>query len=85
MVVSDWLVGFLLLSLGIAVFSYYTVWVIVTPFMPEDHFLNAYFLSREYAIILPVVAGVILLSLLLIFVGITLFSAGKSKAKPKNS
>ena len=42
--------------LGVAafVFTYYTAWVFVLPFINEDNILNQFFLPRDYAIKLPI-------------------------------
>lgn len=42
--------------LGVAafVFTYYTAWVFVLPFINEDNILNQFFLPRNYAIKLPI-------------------------------
>lgn len=81
MEVGDRVVGFLLLLFSITLYSYYTFWVIITPFVDSDHFVHSYFPAREFAIIIPVLAGIGLLSLLLIFVGVVLLRSGKGKAK----
>lgn len=36
-----------------AVFSYYTAWVFLLPFLENDNILQGFFLPREYAIKLP--------------------------------
>lgn len=36
-----------------AVFSYYTAWVFLLPFLDDDNVLQGFFLPREYAIKLP--------------------------------
>lgn len=81
MELGDQVVGFLLLIFSITLFSYYTFWVIITPFVDSDHFVHSYFPAREFAIILPVLAGVVLLSFVLIFVGVVLIRSRKPKAK----
>lgn len=42
-----------MLSVAIAVFSYYTAWVFVVPFVADDSVLQNFFLPRDYAIKLP--------------------------------
>lgn len=36
-----------------AVFSYYSAWVFLLPFLDDDNVLQGFFLPREYAIKLP--------------------------------
>ncbi|CAN1256604.1 Dolichol-phosphate mannose synthase subunit 2 [Linum perenne] len=50
------------------------------PFVDHDHFIHQYFLPLEYAIFIPVFAGVTLLSLLSLFVGSVMLKSKKKKA-----
>nr|GMC79034.1 dolichol-phosphate mannose synthase subunit 2 [Ipomoea batatas] len=61
---ADKAVGLLLAVTSLSIFTYYTFWVIILPFVDSDHFVHKYFLPQEYAIIIPVFAGVALLSFL---------------------
>ncbi|ELU05592.1 hypothetical protein CAPTEDRAFT_153741 [Capitella teleta] len=61
---SDRSVGYGLVALALSIFTYYTVWVIILPFVNDDHVIHQYFLPRVYALILPILAGVIVLSAL---------------------
>ncbi|XP_037835332.1 dolichol phosphate-mannose biosynthesis regulatory protein isoform X1 [Kryptolebias marmoratus] len=58
---ADRTAGMGLVLFSLLLFSYYTVWVIVLPFVDADHVLHRYFLPREFSVILPGVAGVVLL------------------------
>ncbi|XP_015229043.1 dolichol phosphate-mannose biosynthesis regulatory protein [Cyprinodon tularosa] len=58
---ADQVVGMSLVLFSLLLFSYYTVWVIVLPFVDSDHLLHRYFLPREYSVILPGIAAVVLL------------------------
>ena len=42
-----------MLAVATAVFTYYTTWVFVLPFVDETNFLQNFFLPRDYAIKLP--------------------------------
>lgn len=42
-----------MLAVATAVFTYYTTWVFVLPFVDESNILQSFFLSRDYAIKLP--------------------------------
>ena len=56
------------------------------PFVEEGHFVHSYFLPRSYAVIVPVVAGVILLVVIGLFVGVVLLQdSAKKKAKQKQT
>ncbi|KAK9124513.1 hypothetical protein Sjap_014115 [Stephania japonica] len=80
MELADRAVGFILSVISISVFTYYTFWVIILPFVETDHFIHKYFLPREFAMLIPVFAGVALLSLLCIFIGIVMLKSKKKKA-----
>uniref|UniRef100_A0A8C1V720 Dolichol phosphate-mannose biosynthesis regulatory protein n=1 Tax=Cyprinus carpio TaxID=7962 RepID=A0A8C1V720_CYPCA len=58
---ADQAVGFGLVGFSLLLFTYYTIWVIVLPFVDNDHVIHSYFLPREYSVILPGVAALILL------------------------
>ncbi|KAJ0974843.1 hypothetical protein J5N97_016808 [Dioscorea zingiberensis] len=80
MELADKAVGCFLSAFSLTIFIYYTFWVIILPFVESDHFIHGYFLPQEFAILIPVFAGVALLSILCVFVGYVML---KSKAKKK--
>ncbi|KAI5937886.1 Dolichol phosphate-mannose biosynthesis regulatory protein [Manis javanica] len=63
---TDQVVGLGLVSVSLIIFTYYTVWVIVLPFIDSQHVIHKYFLPRAYAVAIPLAAGL----LLLLFVGL---------------
>ncbi|CAH1787947.1 unnamed protein product, partial [Owenia fusiformis] len=75
----DQTVGMAMMGFAGAIFAYYTIWVIVLPFVDADHIVHQYFLPRMYAVTLPLLAGVALLAFIGAFV---LYMTNKSK-KPK--
>ncbi|RLM69534.1 dolichol phosphate-mannose biosynthesis regulatory protein [Panicum miliaceum] len=79
MELGDKAVGLLLTLTSLSIFTYYTFWVIILPFVDSDHFVHKYFLPHEYAILIPVIAGVVLLSFLSIFVGLVMLKSKKKK------
>ncbi|KAH6560026.1 hypothetical protein BASA50_003232 [Batrachochytrium salamandrivorans] len=76
---SDRLVGGFLLFIALIVFSYYTTWVFLLPFVRTDHSLHAYFLPSEWAILIPVVLLVVGLSGIFGFISLVLLRSGKKK------
>ncbi|BAT75145.1 hypothetical protein LR48_Vigan01g152800 [Vigna angularis] len=80
MELADRAVGFLLSVMSLSIFTYYTFWVIILPFVDDDHFVHKYFLPQEYAILIPISAGVALLCFLSIFVGVVMLKSKKKKA-----
>ncbi|XP_008322706.1 dolichol phosphate-mannose biosynthesis regulatory protein [Cynoglossus semilaevis] len=75
----DQAVGTSLVVFSLVLFTYYTVWVIVLPFVDSDHLLHNYFLPREYSVILPGVAAVILLLCIGGFAAVILWKNSKTK------
>lgn len=71
-----------MLAVATGVFTYYTAWVFLLPFLDSDNFLKNFFLPREYAIRLPLL--LLLLAVLAVgsFVGNVLIkNAQKEKLK----
>ncbi|XP_021457498.1 dolichol phosphate-mannose biosynthesis regulatory protein isoform X1 [Oncorhynchus mykiss] len=58
---TDRAVGMGLVGFSLLLFTYYTIWVIILPFVDSDHVVHQYFLPREYSVILPGIAALILL------------------------
>ncbi|CAM9629323.1 unnamed protein product, partial [Ectocarpus sp. 4 AP-2014] len=79
---SDKLVGSGLLLVSVTIFVYYTLWVIVLPFVDTSHPVQDFFLPRKYAIAIPTVLVILLVTLVATFIGLTLMkSARKQKLK----
>lgn len=60
------MVGLGLVAVSLIIFTYYTAWVILLPFIDSEHVIHKYFLPRAYAVAIPLAAGL----LLLLFVGL---------------
>nr|XP_051687023.1 dolichol phosphate-mannose biosynthesis regulatory protein [Oryctolagus cuniculus] len=58
---TDQVVGLGLVAISLIVFTYYTAWVILLPFIDSQHVIHKYFLPRAYAVAIPLVAGLLLL------------------------
>ncbi|ERM94141.1 dolichol phosphate-mannose biosynthesis regulatory protein [Amborella trichopoda] len=80
MELADKTVGLLLCVISLSLFTYYTFWVIILPFVDTDHFIHNYFLPKEYALLLPVFAGVSLFSLLSVFIGYVMVKSKRKSA-----
>lgn len=80
MELADRAVGFLLSLISLFIFTYYTFWVIILPLVDDDLFVHKYFLPQEYAILIPVYAGVALICFLCMFVGYVMIKSKKKKA-----
>ncbi|XP_011843508.1 PREDICTED: dolichol phosphate-mannose biosynthesis regulatory protein [Mandrillus leucophaeus] len=63
---TDQVVGLGLVAVSLIIFTYYTAWVILLPFIDSEHVIHKYFLPRAYAVAIPLAAGL----LLLLFVGL---------------
>lgn len=62
---TDQVVGLGLVVVSLIIFTYYTAWVILLPFIDSQHVIHKYFLPRAYAVTIPLAVGL----LLLLFVG----------------
>ncbi|CAN6457924.1 unnamed protein product [Victoria cruziana] len=80
MEIADKAVGLVLSLVSVSIFTYYTFWVIILPFVDSDHFIHNYFLPKEYALIIPIFAGVSLLSFLFMFIGYVMLKSKKKSA-----
>ncbi|KAG8447968.1 hypothetical protein GDO86_015174 [Hymenochirus boettgeri] len=79
---SDRVAGAGLVALSSFIFLYYTVWVVLLPFIDSDHAVHNFFLPREYSVLLPLTAALILLLFIGIFVS---YITWKSKNPKKKS
>ncbi|XP_031731639.1 dolichol phosphate-mannose biosynthesis regulatory protein isoform X2 [Anarhichas minor] len=75
----DQAVGMSLVVFSLLLFTYYSVWVIILPFVDNDHVLHKYFLPREYSVIVPGVAAVILLLCIGAFTAVIMWKNRKPK------
>ncbi|KAM6243929.1 dolichol phosphate-mannose biosynthesis regulatory protein [Porphyrio hochstetteri] len=78
---TDRAVGFGLVAFSLALFLYYTLWIVVLPFIDTDHRIHRYFLPREYAVIIPVVAGLLLLLFIGVFIMVVMWKSKKPAKK----
>ncbi|KAG7273777.1 hypothetical protein CRUP_003277 [Coryphaenoides rupestris] len=75
--VTDQAVGVSLVGFSLLLFTYYSIWVIVL--VDADHTLHQYFLPREYSVILPGVAALVVLLCIGAFVGAVMLKSRKPK------
>ncbi|NP_001165179.1 dolichyl-phosphate mannosyltransferase polypeptide 2, regulatory subunit L homeolog [Xenopus laevis] len=78
---SDRLAGAGLVVLSSIIFAYYTVWVILLPFIDNDHVIHSFFLPREYAVLLPLAVALVLLLFIGIFVTFIMWKSRSPKKK----
>jgi len=78
---SDRVVGFVLLCFALSIFAYYTLWVLIMPFVDVDHPLQAFFPAAEYAITVPIVAGIVVASFIVAFVALVMIKSRTSKKR----
>ncbi|PVU94182.1 hypothetical protein BB561_002746 [Smittium simulii] len=74
-------VGATLFAIGLFVFTYYTLWTLVLPFIDRDQPLTAFFLPQWYAIAIPaflLVAGV---GGIFAFISMVMIKSAKGKTK----
>ncbi|UZJ53506.1 hypothetical protein CBS101457_002826 [Exobasidium rhododendri] len=69
---SDRLLGGLLLAISTFVFSYYTIWALITPLFPAGSYIHDFFPARVWAIRLPAIVLVLGLGVIGAFVGLVM-------------
>ncbi|XP_074655801.1 dolichol phosphate-mannose biosynthesis regulatory protein-like isoform X2 [Tubulanus polymorphus] len=72
-----------MIGLAGLIFSYYTIWVIALPFVDNEHVIHRFFLPRIYAIAIPLIAGIAVLSVVGLVLGVVLMTNRKTKQKTK--
>lgn len=83
---TDKLLGQSLMVFSSVLLFYYTIWVIILPLIESSHYVHQYFLSRHYALLIPMIIGVIVLVCVGVFVTCVLYVDSKEKtAKAKKS
>jgi len=80
MAIEDKIVGGSMLIAASVIFSYYTVWTLFLPFLDSDHPLQATFPDRTWAVRIPAVLLIILLSACGAFVGLVMVKSAKRRA-----
>ncbi|CAH3164299.1 unnamed protein product [Porites evermanni] len=81
---TDRAAGYGMMLVSALIFVYYTIWVIFLPFVEKGHPIQRLFLPRMYAVIIPVVAGLVLLGVIGIFVAVVMLKSKKPKAKKES-
>jgi len=74
---SDRACGAALVTLSVAIFAYYTLWVIFLPFIDIGHPLHSYFLPQEYAISIPLLLIAFVLCAVVTFLGCVMINSRK--------
>ncbi|KAI7864119.1 dolichol phosphate-mannose biosynthesis regulatory protein-domain-containing protein [Spinellus fusiger] len=75
---TDKAVGAVAFFSSIIIFTYYTIWSLLMPFVDQGHPLRNYFLPWEYAIRIPLILLIIGLTVIFSFLGLVMV---KSKSK----
>ena len=77
--ITDKVFGLSLLAAAAVIFIYYTLWVVVTPFVDADHPLQQYFPERQWAIILPTGAFICVVAAAGTFIGLVMIKSKKRR------
>ncbi|CAO1635332.1 unnamed protein product [Jaminaea pallidilutea] len=81
MAFSDRIVGGAMLFVAAFVFSYYTIWAFVTPFLSSSSSIHSLFPPREWAVRLPALILVVGLGGVGAFVGRVMMAEEKKRAE----
>ncbi|KAJ4293108.1 Dolichol phosphate-mannose biosynthesis regulatory protein [Kalmusia sp. IMI 367209] len=76
----DRLVGLSMLIAATAVFTYYTIWTLLMPFVDDDHVLQSFFLPRVWAIRIPVILIILLTTVVGSFLSVVMIRSNRKKA-----
>ncbi|KAJ1646953.1 Dolichol phosphate-mannose biosynthesis regulatory protein [Coemansia erecta] len=79
--INDKAVGAALLGIGTFVFTYYSIWTLVIPFVDQDHPARMLFPPQWYAIALPVFLLVVGVTGIFGFLSFVMLKSGKKAAK----
>ncbi|KZZ95914.1 dolichol phosphate-mannose biosynthesis regulatory protein [Moelleriella libera RCEF 2490] len=62
------------------VFTYYTIWTLLMPFVDDDHPLQSFFPPREWAIRIPVILVLLGSAVVGSFLGMVMIRSNRKKA-----
>ncbi|KAJ1802602.1 Dolichol phosphate-mannose biosynthesis regulatory protein [Coemansia sp. RSA 2599] len=79
--INDKAVGAALLGIGTFVFTYYSIWTLIIPFVDQDHPARMLFPPQWYAIALPVFLLVVGVTGIFGFLSFVMLKSGKKAAK----
>jgi dolichyl-phosphate mannosyltransferase polypeptide 2 regulatory subunit len=78
------MLGLVALATVVSSYCYYLFWVIILPFIPEDHGIQTYFPDSKYAFILPAFVILAIITSVMTYLGYVLINSEKySKPLPK--
>lgn len=81
---TDRAAGYGMMLVSAVIFVYYTIWVVLLPFVEKGHPIQRLFLPRIYAVIIPVIAGVLLLGVIGVFVAVVMIKSKKPTPKKES-
>ncbi|KAJ1999842.1 Dolichol phosphate-mannose biosynthesis regulatory protein, partial [Coemansia thaxteri] len=79
--VQDKTVGASLLAIGVFVFTYYSIWTLIIPFVDEDHAARGLFPPQWFAIAIPVFLLAVGVTGVFGFLSFVMLKSGKKAAK----
>ncbi|KAI7817889.1 dolichol phosphate-mannose biosynthesis regulatory [Kickxella alabastrina] len=79
--IHDKAVGAALLGIGSLVFTYYSIWTLIIPFVDEDHPARVLFPPQWYAIALPVFLLIVGVTAIFGFLSFIMLKSAKKAAK----
>ncbi|OMJ07489.1 Dolichol phosphate-mannose biosynthesis regulatory protein [Smittium culicis] len=83
--VQEKAVGGALFGIGFFVFTYYSIWTLLVPFIDKDHFLRSLFPSQWYAIAIPVFLLVVGCAGIFGFISMVMIKSNKKDTSKKSS
>jgi dolichyl-phosphate mannosyltransferase polypeptide 2 regulatory subunit len=77
MAIPDKILGAMLLTASIIIFIYYSIWVLVLPFIHSSRPIHQYFFDPIYAIIVPAILLVVGVASIALFIGIIMLKESR--------
>jgi len=81
---TDRAAGYGMMLVSAVIFVYYTIWVVLLPFVDKGHAIQRFFLPRMYAVVIPIIAGLVLLGIIGIFVAVVMLKSKKPVPKKES-
>ncbi|KAI8391470.1 dolichol phosphate-mannose biosynthesis regulatory [Radiomyces spectabilis] len=78
---ADKTVGAVAFFSAVTIFTYYTIWALLMPFVDEGHPLHNYFPPWEYAIRVPLIILIVGLTVIFTFLGLVMIKSKNNQTK----
>ena len=74
--------GLIVVLISSFLYVYYTVWMLITPSIDEDHTIQGYFPDRMYGVLIPTLIGYLAIAGAMTIAGMILINDNKQGSSP---